>query len=86
MKKSNVTGLALALGAAAVFAFTPVAAVAKSSGKMVHCMGVNACKGKTSCKTANNSCKGKNTCKGQGTVVVSQSVCDQIGGTVEGKS
>ena len=85
MKKTKIAGLALAMGAAAMFALTPAAAVAKETmgGKTVHCMGVNACKGKSSCKSATNSCKGKNACKGQGMVVVTESVCDQIGGTVE---
>jgi hypothetical protein len=42
---------------------------------------VNACKGKSSCKTANNSCKGQNACKGQGFVEeVSQGTCGQLGG------
>jgi hypothetical protein len=84
MKKSNVAGLALAIGAATVFAFAPAAAVAKHcNGKTVHCAGVNSCKGHSSCKTANNQCKGENACKGQGVVKMSKSACDQVGGKVE---
>lgn len=30
------------------------------------CRGLNACKGKGSCKTGANECKGKNACAGQG--------------------
>jgi hypothetical protein len=30
------------------------------------CKGVNSCKGKGGCKTADNDCKGKNSCKGKG--------------------
>ncbi|MBS1537406.1 MAG: hypothetical protein JST20_06620 [Bacteroidetes bacterium] len=30
------------------------------------CKGMNECKGKGGCKTADNSCKGKNACKGKG--------------------
>lgn len=30
------------------------------------CRGLNACKGKGSCKTADNACKGKNGCAGTG--------------------
>ncbi len=30
------------------------------------CKGMNSCKGKGGCKTADNSCKGKNDCKGKG--------------------
>ncbi len=55
------------------------AAVAK-----VHCYGVNACKGETSCKTAGNACKGQNSCKGTGWLPMSQAECDAKGGTVEG--
>lgn len=81
MKTNKIAGLALAIGAAAVFAVAPVAAVAHGGGKMVHCASVNACKGKGSCKTANNACKGKNACKGQGVVNMTKQQCDQVGGT-----
>jgi hypothetical protein len=30
------------------------------------CKGMNSCKGKGGCKTADNECKGKNSCKGKG--------------------
>jgi hypothetical protein len=30
------------------------------------CKGMNSCKGKGGCKTADNDCKGKNSCKGKG--------------------
>lgn len=80
----KIAGLALAIGAASVFALAPVAASAHmGSGKMVHCMGVNACKGKSSCKTTSNACKGKNSCKGQGTVLMTKGQCEQVGGSVE---
>jgi hypothetical protein len=42
---------------------------------------VNACKGKSSCKSIANACKGMNGCKGQGFVEeVSRETCDQLGG------
>jgi hypothetical protein len=35
--------------------------------KEVHvCRGLNGCKGKGACKTADNGCKGKNACAGKG--------------------
>jgi hypothetical protein len=70
--------LALAATAAAMFALAPVTST--SAAETVHCMGVNSCKGHSSCKTANSSCKGLNSCKGQGFVAVPQDVCDQLGG------
>ena len=73
-----LTGIALATAAAAMFALAPVQATA--SDNTVKCMGVNACKGHSSCKTANSSCKGLNSCKGQGFVEVSKEACDQLGG------
>ena len=51
----------------------------------VQCSGVNACKGKSSCATANSGCAGQNSCKGQGWVKVSKEACDQLGGKVEPK-
>lgn len=77
---SKLTGIALATAAAAMFAAAPVSA-AENNGNTVKCMGVNACKGKSSCQTAGSSCKGQNSCKGQGFVEVrSKDVCEQLGG------
>ena len=74
----TLTGIALATAAAAMFALAPVPTTAGEN--TVKCMGVNACKGHSSCKTASSSCKGMNSCKGQGFVEVSKAVCDQLGG------
>jgi len=73
------TGLALAATAATLFATAPMTASAgeNSEGK---CMGVNACKGQSDCKTANNACEGKNACKGKGFVMMDEETCEQIGG------
>jgi hypothetical protein len=79
----KLTGLALATAAAGIFAAAPMTASAGSNSAEVHCMGVNACKGKSSCKTANTACKGQNSCKGKGFVVVDKGTCDQLGGTAE---
>jgi hypothetical protein len=49
----------------------------------VHCTGVNACKGKSDCKTASNACKGMNACKGKGMNVMSEKDCTAKGGKVE---
>lgn len=81
--KAKVTGLVLAIGAASVFALTPAVSNAAHGGKEVKCYGVNACKGKSSCKTANNACKGQNTCKGKGFVAMNAKQCDQVGGSTK---
>lgn len=81
-KTNKLTGIALATAAAAMFAGAPAHA-GESEGNMVKCMGVNACKGHSSCQTANSSCKGLNDCKGQGWVKVSKQACEQLGGEVE---
>ena len=78
MKK--VTGLAIATAAAGMFALAVPLSTA-TAGENIHCTGVNACKGHSSCKTANSACKGQNSCKGQGFVSVSADVCEQLGGT-----
>ena len=82
MNKVKVTGIILAVSAAAAFALAPTVSTA-GHGSHKHCMGVNACKGKSSCKASESSCKGKNSCKGKGWVKMSESQCDQIGGTWE---
>jgi hypothetical protein len=76
----TLTGIALATAAAAMFVLAPLPATA--GDKTVKCMGVNACKGRGSCKTASSAGKGQNSCKGQGFVEVSKEVCDQLGGKV----
>ena len=58
----------------------------KSGGDMIHCAGVNACKGQGSCAGAGNSCAGQNSCKGKGVVDLSKDECAKKGGkVVEGK-
>jgi hypothetical protein len=45
-----------------------------------HCIGANACKGKSACKTAKNECGGQNSCKGQGFLELTKAECDKIEG------
>ena len=49
---------------------------------LVHCYGVNVCKGHNDCKTAENACSGKASCKGHGFVATTAKSCADIGGTV----
>lgn len=77
-------GLLIAGAVAALFAvggLTPMAAHAEDA--MVHCMGVNACKGQADCATANNGCKGQNACKGKGFKAMTEKACAEAGGTVD---
>lgn len=56
-------------------------AVAKAD--LVHCYGVNACKGHNDCKTASNACAGHASCKGTGFVATPAKACGDIGGEVK---
>jgi hypothetical protein len=77
-------GAILASAVAALFIAT--AAMAQDSGSSsasasVKCVGANACKGQSACKSADNSCKGQNACKGKGFVMMpSADACTKGGG------
>jgi len=47
---------------------------------LVHCYGVNVCKGHNDCKTATNACAGHASCKGTGFVAVPMKACGDVGG------
>lgn len=80
------SGVALALMAAGMASSAPVAAAgmdkASAEVALVHCSGVNSCKGHNDCKTADNACKGLGSCKGKGFVEATADACSAIGGTV----
>ena len=80
----NLSGIALATAAAAVFAAgSLMAPTAQAADAPVHCSGINSCKGTAECKTAKNECKGHNSCKGQGWVTKdSAKDCEAAGGKV----
>lgn len=79
--KKKIVGV-LAAAAAVAFVSAPIATSLSFADK-VACYGVNGCKGKSKCKTANNDCKGKNSCKGQGMMMMSAKKCAKKGGTTE---
>lgn len=89
LMKKKLKGAAIATAAAGLF-LSGCATHGDHHGKMgmemadneVHCMGINNCKGQTSCKSAKNDCKGKNNCKGQGWLKASKADCEAKGGTV----
>ena len=82
MKATKTTSVALAVAAASLFAFAPMATVHAGDDAKVHCYGVNKCKGNNDCKSASNACKGQSSCKGKGFVAMSKNACDKIGGKV----
>ena len=54
-----------------------------ASSDLVHCYGVNICKGHNDCKTAANACAGQGECKGQGGfVALTGKSCADTGGKV----
>ncbi|MCW5626331.1 MAG: hypothetical protein KIT73_16575 [Burkholderiales bacterium] len=79
----TLSGTAVAAIAAGLFMGGMVAPAAAADEAKVHCMGVNACKGKSDCKTAASDCKGHNACKGQGFVAMTEKQCTAKGGKVE---
>jgi uncharacterized membrane protein len=84
MKHFAKSGAVLA-AAALSFAVTGVTLqTAQADDAKVHCIGVNACKGQSECKSGSHSCKGLNACKGQGFLSTTRAECDAQGGKVEG--
>jgi hypothetical protein len=71
----TLSGAALASAAALLFSVASIGTASADEAKM-QCVGVNACKGQSSCKSAHNSCKGQNSCKGKGFVEMTQKDCD----------
>ena len=83
MKKSYlvaaaVSGLLLTSGCAS----TGSGSSAEST--VGQCHGVNSCKGTGDCGGKDYSCAGKNSCKGKGWKKMTQSDCDEKGGTFKG--
>lgn len=79
LNRRKFSVMALAGTAAGLFATVPGQALASKESK-VECWGVNACKGKSDCKTPDSECTGKNSCQGKGYVKMSRKACEQIGG------
>lgn len=56
------------------------------STDLIHCYGVNTCKGHNDCGKSENSCAGKAACKGHGFVATTEKSCSDIGGEVGAQS
>lgn len=66
-------------------ASSDAAAASAMSDALILCGGINACAGKSACKTEKNDCAGKNTCKGQGVVETTPAECKAKAGTIQPK-
>jgi hypothetical protein len=85
MKKTRVAGAMFATAVALAFTGTVASAQNTPSGStqaaQLKCLGANACKGQSACKTATNDCQGKNSCKGKGYVIATDAKsCQDKGG------
>ena len=88
--KDRAAGIALAAIAASLFTAMPLTSTAHSDGEDAHphgvngkCVGGNACKGHSACRTANGQCAGQNACKSQGFSITTAEDCEEKGGTFE---
>jgi uncharacterized membrane protein len=84
MIREAIKGAALAAAVCSLFAAGAAQAddKMKDGAKVVHCGGINSCKGQGSCAGADNSCKAQNDCKGKGWVETSAKECKEKGGKV----
>ena len=53
-----------------------------SAEDVVHCYGVNTCKGTADCATTEHECKGQNECAGHGFKAMKAGECLTLGGTI----
>lgn len=59
---------------------------AAAADDKVHCLGINACKGKSECGVeGGHACAGHNACKGKGWVTLTRKECAEQKGTVHGE-
>jgi uncharacterized membrane protein len=83
---SSRTALSFAAAAAVMalanLASSPAMAKEAKDAKIVHCYGVNSCKGSSDCKTMQHECKGQNSCKGHGFKELTADACAAQGGSL----
>lgn len=78
------TTMKMALVAATMISGTSVATSAHADeATMGKCHGVNACKGKTACSTAEGACQGTNSCAGKGWLLMDEKSCKEKSGRFE---
>ena len=90
MTPTMKSGLGVA-AAAAMIAMTGAASISTAAyakagkAEVVHCYGVNTCKGTSDCKSYGHDCKGQNECKGQGFKAEAKKACLAEGGKLTEK-
>ena len=83
MNARTISRVALAAAAAVMFSTAAVSAGAEEA--KVKCEGVNSCKGKSACGTANNACKGQNECAGKGFLELTKAECEAAKAKMKGE-
>lgn len=73
----------MALVAATLISTATVATTAHAGEEKGKCHGINSCKGKTACATAEGACAGTNSCKGKGWLPMDKKACEAEGGKFE---
>jgi hypothetical protein len=64
---------------ASTFGVSSHAIAADDANAKGHCVGANACKGKSGCKQeGKNACSGKNGCGGKGFLETTKAECDDL--------
>ncbi len=81
---TRIIGASFAATAAiiAVASVTNATPAFAKGAKLVHCYGINTCKGTSDCKSGAHECKGQNECKGQGFKAISAKACAKAGGSL----
>ena len=84
-KTTRAAGAILATAVALAFSGSALNAAdlpsASTQAAQLKCLGANACKGQSACKTATNDCKGKNSCAGKGYIITTDAKsCEAKGG------
>jgi hypothetical protein len=91
MKTTRFAGAMLATAVALAFTGSALNAAdtqnQSTQAAQIKCLGANACKGQSVCKTATNDCKGKNSCAGKGYIITTDAKsCEGKGGRVGKKT
>ncbi|MGI2259201.1 BufA2 family periplasmic bufferin-type metallophore [Shewanella sp. GXUN23E] len=86
--KTLLSGAAMAVAMAGLAGCNATAETTSSptvagQADLVHCYGVNVCKGHNDCKTADNACGGHASCKGSGFVAMPSKSCKDVGGAIK---
>ena len=87
VRNRTATAFAAAMALTSSLAFAAEApegsrGTAIGNDDVVHCYGVNTCKGTADCATTSHECKGQNECAGHGFKAMKAGECLTAGGTI----